>query len=292
MKTFTYWLNWPNSLLKYADLVLKNRRQHAVLPNYSPWSEGLLVVLVTVGAHNKEKNVRTLSKNQIRDVAEVLLRDAAQRRLSSGSQLPTERALAISLDLSRSTVRSALSLLEAVDVVSREVGRGTYLKYDPLAAMVNLDSDEATSLAILNDIGPGDVMVARQAFEPMAMYIAVVEATESDFDEIAQCVAACERADDYDEFEMWDLAFHRSLIEATHNPLLLRMYGLIETARQGDLWGSMKRRGDSYDRRHRSYVQHVKIYEALRNRDGLGAQEAMSAHLEYVSNFLRENVRR
>ncbi len=236
--------------------------------------------------------MRTLSKNQIRDVAEVLLRDAAQRGLSPGSQLPTERALANSLDLSRSTVRSALSLLEAVDVVSREVGRGTYLKYDPLAAMVNLDSDEATSLAILNDIGPGDVMAARQAFEPMAMYIAVVEATESDLDEIAQCVAACERANDYDEFETWDLAFHRSLIEATHNPLLLRMYGLIETARQGDLWGSMKRRGDSYDRRHRSYVQHANIYEALRNRDGLGAQEAMSAHLEYVSNFLRENVRR
>ena len=111
--------------------------------------------------------MRTLSKNQIRDVAEVLLRDAAQRGLSPGSQLPTERALANSLDLSRSTVRSALSLLEAVDVVSREVGRGTYLKYDPLAAMVNLDSDEATSLAILNDIGPGDVMAAR-GFNPGA----------------------------------------------------------------------------------------------------------------------------
>ena len=45
-------------------------------------------------------------------------------------------------------------------------------------------------------------------------------------------------------------------------------------------------------RRHCSYVQHAAIYEALRNRDGRGAQEAMSAHLEYVSNFLRENSRR
>src|ERR1700722_7567999 len=86
-------------------------------------------------------SVRTLSKDQIRDVAGLVLTDAAQRGLSAGSQLPTERALADSLELSRSTVRRALSLLETEQVVSREVGRGTYLKYDPLPAMINLDSD-------------------------------------------------------------------------------------------------------------------------------------------------------
>jgi DNA-binding FadR family transcriptional regulator len=234
----------------------------------------------------------TLSKDQIHDVAEVVLRDAAQRGLTTGSQLPTERALANSLSSSRSAVRGALALLEAVDVVSREVGRGTYLKCDPLSAMISLDSTAITSVAVLYDIGPSDVMAARQAFEPMAMFIAVVEATETDFEEIARCVDACERTKDYDEFEHWDLAFHRSLMEATHNPLLLRMYSLIEAARKGDLWGSMKRRGDTHERRHCSYVQHAAIYEALHNRDGRGAQEAMSAHLEYVSNFLRENSRR
>jgi DNA-binding FadR family transcriptional regulator len=234
----------------------------------------------------------TLSKDQIHEVAEVVLRDAAQRGLTAGSQLPTERALAHSLSSSRSAVRGALSLLEAVDVVSREVGRGTYLKCDPLSAMINLDSTAETSTPVLYDIGPSDVMAARQAFEPMAMFVAVVEATESDFDEIAKTVEACGHAEDYDGFETWDLAFHRSLIEATHNPLLLRMYDLIEAARKGDLWGSMKRRGDTQERRHRSYVQHAAIYEALRNRDGRGAQEAMSAHLEYVANFLRENSRR
>lgn len=234
----------------------------------------------------------TLSNNQIRDVAEVVLRDAAQRGLSTGSQLPTERALANSLSSSRTAVRGALALLESADVVSREVGRGTYLKCDPLAAMISIDSSAVTSVAVLYDIGPSDVMAARQAFEPMAMFVAVDEATETDFEEIARCVDECERARDYDEFELWDLAFHRCLIESTHNPLLLRMYNLIEAARKGDLWGSMKRRGDSQERRHCTFVQHAVIYEALRNRDGRAAQEAMSAHLEYVANFLRENSRR
>ncbi len=233
----------------------------------------------------------TLSKDQIQNVAEIVLRDAAERGLTAGSQLPTERALASSLSSSRSAVRGALALLEAVDVVSREVGRGTYLKSDPLSAMISLDSGAVTSASVLYDIGPSDVMAARQAFEPMAMFVAVVEATETDFEEIARCVDACERAKDYDEFEVWDLAFHRCLMEATHNPLLLRMYSLIEAARKGDLWGSMKRRGDSHERRHCTYVQHAAIYDALRNRDGRAAQEAMSGHLEFVANFLRENSR-
>ncbi len=235
--------------------------------------------------------MKTLSVMGIRDVAEQVLRDAAQRNMGAGTQLPTERELANHLQITRSTVRSAMALLEADGLVSREVGRGTYLKCDPLSALVDLDSDDFAANAILNDIGPGDVMTARKAFEPTAMYVAVVEATEADFETIQRCVDGCERATTYDEFESWDLAFHRSLVEATHNPLLLRMYSLIEAARQGDLWGSLKRRGDSSDRRRCSYVQHVAIADALRNRDGRGAHDAMITHLDFVSNFLLENAR-
>lgn len=236
--------------------------------------------------------MRTLSALRIRDVAENILREAAREGLAAGAQLPTERALADNLQITRAMVRSAMSLLETDGVVSREVGRGTYLKRDPLSGMVHLDSDDFATSATLSDIGPGDVMAARQAFEPMAMYLAVVEATEADFEEIQRCVEGCERASTYEEFETWDLAFHRSLMEATHNPLLLRMYSLIEAARQGDLWGTMKRRGDSHERRHCSFVQHAAIAAALRIRDGREAQEAMSAHLDYVADFLRENARR
>ena len=235
--------------------------------------------------------MRTLSVDRIRDVAENVLREAVRQNLGSGSRLPTERALADELRITRATVRNAMSLLETDGVISREVGRGTYLKCDPLSALVDLDSDEFTAHAMLNDIGPADVMAARQAFEPMAMYIAVVEATEADLEVIMRNVDGCARAANYDEFETCDLEFHRSLMEATHNPLILRMYSLIEAARLGDLWGSMKRRRDSPERRHHSYLQHAAIAEALRNRDGRAAQEAMSDHLEFVSAFLRENSR-
>lgn len=236
--------------------------------------------------------MRTLAVDRIRRVAENVLREALRQGLGTGCRLPTERVLADELRITRSTVRNAMSLLESNGVISREVGRGTYLKSDPLSALVDLDNDDFTAHEMLNDIGPADVMAARQVFEPTAMYLAVIEATETDLEAIRQNVEECARAVDYDEFETCDLAFHRSLMKATHNPLLLRMYALIEAARQSDLWGSMKQRGDSPERRHHSFEQHAAIADALRNRDGRAAQEAMSAHLEFVSAFLRENARR
>jgi GntR family uxuAB operon transcriptional repressor len=235
--------------------------------------------------------VRTVSSDQIRSVANSVLRDAAENGLLAGSRLPTERDLAVNLQLTRSTVRSAMALLEAEGVVSREVGRGTYLRRDPGEGSMILEADSIRLDAILKDVGPADVMAARQLLEPAAMYSIVAHATEADFDEMERCLRGCRGAMDYDEFEKWDLSFHRSLMLASHNALLVRMYHLIEVARQGELWGNMKRRIDSNQRRGHSRDQHYDIVTALRNRDVRGAQLAIKAHLDAIETSLQLGAR-
>ncbi len=235
--------------------------------------------------------MRTVSNDRIRDVAEEVLREASRRGLVVGSRLPTERGLSEDLHLTRTTVRNAMALLESDGAISREVGRGTFLLREPTYEVAGFGGGSGVASTFLNDVGPMVVMAARQAFEPRAMLLVAEEATEADFDNSELCLMGCDQADNYDDFERWDLAFHRSLIEATHNPLLLRMYGLIEVARQGDLWGTMKRRGDSNDRRQRACGEHHKILLALRNRDGRSAQDAMAIHLTSVAVNLRESER-
>jgi len=66
---------------------------------------------------------------------------------------------------------------------------------------------------------------------------------------------------------------------------------LVEVARQGELWGNLKRRADSGERRERYNDQHKQIVTALRNRDGRGAYEAMSTHLNTVETNLEMNAR-
>lgn len=235
--------------------------------------------------------MRTASSDRIRNVANSVLSRAANNGLLAGNRLPTERDLANDFQLTRSTIRTAMALLEADGVVSREVGRGTYLLRDPEVGAFLLEDDVDGVEAILKDVGPADVMAARQLLETAAMQSIVAHATEADFDEMERCLRGCRGAMDFDEFEKWDFAFHHSLMLASHNALIVRMYHLIEIARQGELWGDMKRRVDSNQRRGHSRDQHYDIVTALRNRDLRGAQQAIKQHLDAIEASLQLGAR-
>ena len=229
--------------------------------------------------------MRTVSSEHLLQVAGDVLNSAARNGLRLGSRLPTERELAASLQLSRTTIRNAMALLEEEGVVSREVGRGTFLRSDPRTAVVpSLAATSSSSIATA--VSPTDVMVARQLIEPAAMGSIVENATIYDFDEIERCLVGSENATTYEEYEMWDLALHRAIIHASHNPLMEGMYLLVEEARRGEIWGNMKRRSDSEQRRDHYRLQHRNIAEALRDRDSRRAREAMRTHLDLVQENL------
>ena len=63
-----------------------------------------------------------------RPALELILAHSLRAGLGADGRLPTERQLAQDLGMTRSSVRYALGILEARGQVSREVGRGTYLR--------------------------------------------------------------------------------------------------------------------------------------------------------------------
>ena len=249
-------------------------------------------------------------------LAELILAESARAGLGTGSRLPTERKLAADMGATRTSIRHALALLEAQGHISREVGRGTFLRHDPgtdghdagLAGAGAADGsapaagtadgrvhgggaagarqiagqggEAATSFA------PADVMTIRRLLEPLAMPLVVAWATASDFREMDRCLAGGDRAAGYDEFENWDLALHRTIMAASHSPLLGQLYAVIETARHGHSWGDLKRRSASRERRERYQADHAALVAALRARDSDRATEAMRTHLSRVNNDL------
>ena len=232
----------------------------------------------------------TVSSDQLRDVADHILVAANQMGLRAGGRLPTERELAQSLELSRTTIRNAMVLLDRERVISREVGRGTFLRRDP-DAVLSIDGTTSLSALTVGDVSPADVMSARFLIEPSALSAVVENATTMDFEEIEVCLQGGEDAADYDEYEKWDMAFHRALVRASHNPLVEDMYHLIAEARLNVTWGNLKRRSDTPERREQYCGQHREIAEALRNRDGRAAREAMMRHLGAVESNLQKAAR-
>jgi len=227
-------------------------------------------------------------------LAEKILASSRDQGMRAGSRLPTERQLSIDLGVTRSSVRHALAILEAQGQISREVGRGTFLRNIPRQAPTP-DDDPSGSQGLRRpppresataDFAPADVMTIRRLLEPPAMSLVVAWATAADLQEMDRCLAGGDRAASFEEFETWDLALHRCIMAASHSPLLVTLYGAIEAARHGQVWGDLKRRSASTQRRRQYQADHRALVEALRARDSSRAVEAMRLHLARVQEHL------
>src|SRR5258707_913528 len=214
-------------------------------------------------------------------LAELILSASHRAGQGPGPRLPTERKLATDLGVTRSSVRHALAMLEAQGRISREVGRGTFLREMPRPG-ANAPATSASSA----DFAPADVMTIRRLLEPPAMSLVVAWATAADLEEMDRCLTGGDEAASYDEFESWDLALHRCIMAASHSPLLAALYRDIEAARHGQVWGDLKRRSSSREHREQYQADHRAIVGALRARDSARAVEVMRVHLARVSDHL------
>jgi DNA-binding FadR family transcriptional regulator len=208
----------------------------------------------------------TTSTGSIRRRLETLLTEDGVR---AGERIPTERALAERLDLSRATVRRVLGELEAEGLIVRHVGRGSFLLEAPVP-----DNGR---------ISPRDVMVVRRLLEPAVVRLVVGAASSEDIDEIRRCVERTEAAPTYEDFEHWDGALHRAIVAATHSPLLGRIYAVIDAARADPLWGTLKLTSFSPDARATYEGDHRQILDAIAARDADAAEHAALRHVENVT---------
>jgi DNA-binding FadR family transcriptional regulator len=239
-----------------------------------------------------------------RELAELILAVSGRAGLGPGSRLPTERRLAADLGVTRSGIRLALAALEADGLISREVGRGTFLRDAAASALAaarrgepdagEADDDQGgwekaagpRGRPVGPDFAPADVMTIRRLIEPQALPLVVLWATARDFAEMERCVTGGDEAASYEEFETWDLALHRGIIAAAHSPLLVALYGVVESARHGQVWGDLKRRSATRQRRELYQEDHRAVVAALRVRDADAAVKGMRAHLARVAAHL------
>lgn len=213
------------------------------------------------------------------ELAERILSTRDRPESGAGGRLPTERQLASELGVTRTMVRHALAILEAEGRISREVGRGTFLR---AAGSHHTTSHADRAAAGADEVGPADVMAARRLIEPQVLPLVVAWATQRDFDEMRRCLEGGAVAENAAEFEVWDFALHHAIVGASRNQLLLSMYAVVERAREGEIWGSLKRRNDSRERRARYQAEHVELVDALSKRELARAVSVMEAHLARV----------
>jgi DNA-binding FadR family transcriptional regulator len=204
-------------------------------------------------------------------------------RLKAGDHLPSERELAVSLGVSRPSLRESLRVLEALGLVEIRRGGegGAVLVETPGSGMVNLLKLQIA----LAQFSWTDVLETRLALETWSVEEAAYRSTDADHQELA---AILDRMDDpsieASEFNSLDAAFHMRIAESTGNALTAHFMGSLRTAihrQMVEMYSGLadwRRTATTVRREHRE------ILDLIVRKDGAAAASSVHTH---ISDFYK-----
>lgn len=207
-------------------------------------------------------------------VAQRILDWVRDTGLQVGDRLPPERELASRLGVSRATVSQALVAMEVVGVVAVRHGDGAVLvDSSGTSRLVEALRRHAQQLP--------DVIEAREALESKLAGLAAIRRTEEDLERIDDALSVM--AADIEaggRGVRGDELFHAAVTAAGHSALLQRLMGEISDLVKETRIESLSQP----DRPLESLEGHRRIAAAIRDRDPAAATEAMTDHVERVSD--------
>lgn len=209
----------------------------------------------------------------------AFIRDGGYR---PGDRLPAERELIVSLSMSRNMLRRALEALERDGAIWRHVGKGTFV------AAHGGSSGQGSLAALSQTVTPVELMRARASLEPAITREAAINASDEAVARLKVCRDRAVDAENWDDYEAQDDAFHRMVAEATDNVLLLSLFDHLNQVRRAVAWKTVVRQSTRPPREHSSFAEHNEIVAAIEARDPSAAHAAMRKHLGSVSARLFE----
>lgn len=218
-----------------------------------------------------EGEVRYPVTAKARDLADRLFAEIVAGVYGFGTRLPAERVLSDTHDLSRSTVRQALGLMESFGIIERRVGSGSVVCFSRRQPAPEAAAPPAGILD-LTEIGsstsPLELGVVRSIVEPEIARLAVLNMTARDIEAIKAVQTEMEEVmTNGEQFAALEDAFRMRLASGTHNPLLEAVYAMVNQVRRDASW-SVQRRWRLSPARIREYkLQYRSLCEAIESRD-------------------------
>ncbi len=226
------------------------------------------------------RRARNLSEYVVRYVSEQIASEA----LKPGDKLPTESQLMVTLSVSRTVIREAISRLQAGNIVDTRHGIGSFV-LEPLREKLGIDMVPATTLRDVLS-----VLELRISLETECAGLAAQRAKPDDLARMRAALDAIEatRRNGRDNVDA-DLQFHICVARATGNRYFVDILTQMGSAL------IPRNRLDSARIAHaepEAYValvnlEHESILAAITRQDAEGARAAMRMHLSNSRERLR-----
>jgi DNA-binding FadR family transcriptional regulator len=215
-----------------------------------------------------------LKRTMREQIAARIARMIQSGLLRIGDELPSERELAQTLDVSRETVRGAVQMLASIGMVEVSQGARTRVVRAEGFGMATL-----TERIAVEDYGPEEVHQARRLIEIWVVREAAGRMAQPTLDRLRRLVTEQEgMTADPVRFQISDVEFHQLIYGSAGNALLTdflhEVYGYALSYRRQALMmpGAVRVSVDD----------HARILAALEAGDAEAAAAAMDRHLRHV----------
>ena len=195
--------------------------------------------------------------------------------LPPGTRLPSERDLAAELEISRSTLRQALTALVQSGLLLSVRGRGggTFVTESPPLSVGSTEQIESRLRAVLD---------YRIVIETGAAVLAAERAGDDDLGRMAALVDQMAATERFEEYRRADIRFHISVAEATGSSRLVSAM----TEVQAELSEAIALIPHPEEVLTRSNAQHRRLVATLSRRDSGRAVREIREHLEGTEHIL------
>jgi GntR family transcriptional regulator, transcriptional repressor for pyruvate dehydrogenase complex len=226
----------------------------------------------------------TIRRNKVyEDVARQIER-LILKKLRPGDKLPSERELAETLAVSRSSIRDAIRSLELMGMVEPRQGAGTIVRE------INPNSIASPLVNALKrkEEMMGELLDFRRIIEPP---LAARAATHASAEEIAEMEDILERQKmklrKGESAIPEDSEFHYAVAMASGNSVVLKVLDIVMDLLRDTRERSLQVEG----RPQKSLAGHRRILNAIKHHDAEGAKAAMWQHIEDVEEIVLHEVR-
>jgi DNA-binding FadR family transcriptional regulator len=222
-------------------------------------------------------------------VAHGLGRDIVAGRLRVDAMLPCDAELTERFRVSRTVLREAMKTLAAKGMLEPKTRVGTRVLGEKHWNMFDADILAWRMACGVDSAFLAHLFEIRQAFEPLAAASAAMHRTADDIIHMSEALDAMRRpGHSRDSFALADLAFHRTVLDASANPFLQAMGSVIRAALT--LSFTISSPVDEPERFVESGDQHRKVLDAIANGRAQDAAAAMTAVI--VQGAMSADIRR
>ena len=231
-----------------------------------------------------DKNKFTMIPIKRTDVFQTIIQHITNfldsKQIKPGERLPSERELASMLNVSRTSVRQALKVLESSGRIETRVGSGTFLTEPPAVSLSDTHSlsrliEGGVTKEFLRNLIVARTSIERAIFEDYAW-----RANKSGINQLRELIdlnrEKFSRQDCDDDDSALDLSFEKKVAQLGGNPILINMQEQLH-----HLWVlAWRQYGFTPEQTEVLHEEHLAIMDALAAKNSARVADLIVQHVD------------